>query len=122
MKKLILAQQVLQEYDFDTIAFRGMSGAFLGPSIATAMEKQMILVRKPEDKTHSKMRVEGNRAANRYVIVDDFIASGDTKRAIIDAISTWAPDANFVGLLEVHDLHQIDIDRYRQRNKPFPLS
>ena len=30
--------KALEKYDFDTLAFRGMSGTLIGPSVALAME------------------------------------------------------------------------------------
>lgn len=109
-EKIRLAQAALQGYDFDTIAFRGMSGAFLGPAIATAMNKQMILVRKPNDTSASvpmdnRLMVEGNNEAKKYVIVDDVVSTGKTKIAIIEAVSKFAPDACYLGLLDVYWLN-----------------
>lgn len=121
-QKLVLAQQVLEDYEFDTFAFMGMSGAFVGPALAVAMDKQMILVRKPGDNSHTFHRVEGNKEAQRYIIVDDFTASGDTKRTIIQAVRNFAPDANYLGLLEVSCLYNDDVQRYKRLERPFPLS
>lgn len=71
--------------EFDCIAFRGMSGALLAAPVASALGKNLILVRKDE-KRHSMYRVEGVRSKTRYIIVDDFVSTGDTVRAIIEAI------------------------------------
>lgn len=71
---------------FDAIAFRGMSGAIVSGCVALSINKSLIMVRKPGDKTHSGLKVEGDYNAKRYVIVDDLISSGDTVREMIDAI------------------------------------
>lgn len=111
----------LRYHNFDTIAFRGMSGAFLGPSIAVRMNKQMILVRKPDDDSHSYRKVEGNQSALRYVIVDDFIASGNTKSTIINAVSKFAPEANFVGMLQVAYIRDHEL-AVTSKTAPYPLT
>jgi adenine/guanine phosphoribosyltransferase-like PRPP-binding protein len=93
---------VLKRYDFQGIAFRGVSGALSGPPLAFKMNKTVIVVRKPkhEETNHSSMPVEGDRAVKRYVIVDDFISSGATVREIVQRISEFAPDARCIGVIE----------------------
>lgn len=98
------AVSALRDYKFDTVAFRGMSGAIIGPSVAMALNKSMLLVRKPEDTTHSSLKVEGDWAARRYIIVDDFVESGGTRDAIKEAIAAVAPKAKCLGVLEVTHL------------------
>lgn len=120
-ERVDIAVQVLRDYDFDTIAFRGISGALIAPPVALRMNKQMIVVRKPEDSTHSLLKVEGNKAARKYVILDDFSCSGATRRAIVEAVTTFAPDACFLGLLGVRDITQINIEYYASRCKRYPL-
>jgi len=119
--RIDLAVRALQTHTFDTIAFRGMSGAFLGPQIAAFLDKEMILVRKPHDDTHSFYNVEGFKGARRYIIVDDFISLGGTKRAIIEAVSKFAPDANFVGLLPVLRIRDYMLEHSERHNTPYPL-
>lgn len=116
------AVRALAGWDFDTIAFRGFSGAIIGTSVAQQMDKQMILVRKPGDDSHSGHKVEGHKGVKKYIILDDFIDSGATKRAIIDAISHWAPDASFLGLLEVRDITEFHLNHYPSIGRPYPLS
>ncbi len=65
---------------FDAIACRGVSGLLIAPIVAMRLNKTLIVVRKGE-KTHSCYVVEGDHAAKRYLILDDFIASGATVRA-----------------------------------------
>jgi len=69
-------------YKIDAIAFRGMSGALVGPMAATFLNKGMLLVRKPGDGSHSDYTVEGMILARKYVIVDDFVSTGVTVSAI----------------------------------------
>lgn len=83
---------------FDTIAFRGMSGALIAPIVAHTLGKEIILIRKKtEDYTNSNEKVEGHLAAKEYVILDDFICSGDTVREIMRRVKRFAPQAELVG-------------------------
>lgn len=91
----------LKNKRFDTIAFRGMSGALIAPIVAKEMKKEIILVRKEAkhiiNQAHSARLIEGHSGAQRYVIIDDFISSGDTLREIIKQIKVFAPTAKVVG-------------------------
>jgi adenine/guanine phosphoribosyltransferase-like PRPP-binding protein len=87
----------------DAIAFRGMSGCLFAAPLAARMRKPMIMVRKKcescgEFQSHSYHLVEGDRKATTYVIVDDFVATGNTTRAIKEAISAWS-HAKCVGVM-----------------------
>jgi adenine/guanine phosphoribosyltransferase-like PRPP-binding protein len=116
---ITLACRALRGYDFDAIAFSGMSGALIGPPVALALGKSMILVRKPDDDTHSCHRVEGDRNTRRYVILDDFVCSGDTKKRIVEGVKGFAPDAEFLGLLSVTYLDERELERHQ--GSLFPL-
>jgi hypothetical protein len=85
--KFIKASQV----EFDSIAFRGMSGALIAPIVAFKMKKDLILVRKKES-SHSNHAVEGNKATRRYIIIDDFVGGGTTLDTIVSTINN---DVNF---------------------------
>ena len=87
-----LACKVFKRMDFDAIAFTGVSGMLIGPTICLRLGKPMIVVRKGDlDDCHSSNRVEGFQAAKRYVIVDDFVGSGDTVRRIQEAVKEFSP-------------------------------
>ncbi len=71
---------------FDALAVRGVSGLTIGPILAYEMGKGLIVVRKGETR-HSLCDVEGLLGPTvRYLIVDDFIASGATMREIQEQI------------------------------------
>jgi adenine/guanine phosphoribosyltransferase-like PRPP-binding protein len=66
---------------FDAIAFRGSSGLLIGPALAMALDKGMILVRKEDpytDAHHSWYKVEGDTSARSYIVVDDQVCTGET--------------------------------------------
>jgi len=113
-------------HTFDAVAFRGMSGAILGPIIAIALNKSMILVRKPNDGSHSQQNaswgqtnftdhngckrkltslIEGDVNTRRYIVVDDFQSEGKTARAIRDEIRKVLPDALCLGVCAVSKLY-----------------
>jgi adenine/guanine phosphoribosyltransferase-like PRPP-binding protein len=98
------AKTALSNQDYDAIAFRGVSGALLASPLSIMVNKPLIVVRKPGESAHSKASCEGCVTAKRYIIVDDFVATGGTCRAIIKAIKVFSPDAQFVGVLEAQNL------------------
>src|ERR1700676_3614538 len=71
---LKLAVPLVKKYDFQSFAFRGISGALIAPLLAHKTEKTLIVVRKPkpDESSHSGYPVEGDLNAQRYIIVDDF--------------------------------------------------
>jgi orotate phosphoribosyltransferase-like protein len=80
---------------FSAIAFRGMSGSLVGPTVALRLKKEFLMVRKEEARTHSEHKVEGTISVTdqTYIIVDDFISSGNTVRETINQIKDVLPNA-----------------------------
>lgn len=99
------ASNLAKQYDFQAFAFRGMSGSLIAPLLAYKMRKSLLAVRKPkhcdapESQSHSFLHVEGDEAASRYIIIDDFTSSGATVRAILEGISEFAPEAKCLGCI-----------------------
>ena len=81
-----------------SIAFRGMSGAVIAPIVAHELDLGLIVVRKPNDSSHSENRVEGERH-KPYVIVDDFVSTGTTVLAIIEAIEDSGMGQSCLGVI-----------------------
>lgn len=81
---------------FDTIVFRGTSGALVGPAVALALDKPMLFIRKPSSDSHYSGICEGNVVTENYVIIDDFISSGNTLRAIKGAIADYRNGHNSI--------------------------
>lgn len=92
LKKLIRrAKEELKPFAdrYEAVAFMGNSGAMFGPILAAATGKEMILVRKNKENSHSTLNVEGymNETEHlRYIITDDLVSSGETLRTIRDRI------------------------------------
>jgi adenine/guanine phosphoribosyltransferase-like PRPP-binding protein len=74
----------LEKIDCDAIAFSGMSGALIAPIIAYKTGKNIILVRKSKDDSHSSYKIEASSTkCKKYVIIDDLISTGTTVEFII---------------------------------------
>lgn len=71
--------------EFDTIVFRGSSGALVCPTLAMKLDKEMLLVRKA-DNNHSCYQLEGYVGAKRFIVVDDLICSGGTINEIFNKV------------------------------------
>lgn len=73
--------------EFDSIAVRGTSGLLVGSPVAMMLGKPLIVVRKPGESSHSSLDVEHiGPVGMRVLFLDDFISSGDTKDAVIEAV------------------------------------
>lgn len=77
--------------EFDAIAFRGLSGALVGPAVACRMKKGFLAVRKmKEEESHSTVAVEGAVKADcQYIIIDDLISSGATVWNIVTELNKF---------------------------------
>ncbi len=82
---------------FDSIACCGVSGLMVVPQIAELLNKNIVIVRKPDEKRYSEFWIEGV-SPFRYVVVDDLICSGDTFKWIRQAIHEDNPKAICMGL------------------------
>lgn len=91
------AALALKCVEFDSIAFIGMSGALLAPTLAYVMNKELIALRKQPSNSHSFHSIEGYAATKKYIVVDDFICTGETLRDVIKRMKDFAPQAEFVG-------------------------
>lgn len=87
---------------FDAIAFSGMSGAVMAPTLAYLLDKQLIIVRKDAElaNSHSSSMVEyaGYPLKDRVIIVDDFVSSGATVLRIMEKIRDANLRATFVAV------------------------
>lgn len=136
---IAMARQALRETKFDTIAFTGTSGAALAYILSNELGIPLICVRKKDDGSHFQNgqngRLEGNTAAERYLIVDDFICGGGTILDIIDTINKSIKKAKCVGILlyDYSRSHRSEYQgvpvyssketiNYEQRSFPFPYS
>lgn len=100
---------------FDAVAFCGMSGALVAPSVADALDKHLIMVRKKDDGSrHSSYAVEGE-LTGRYLILDDFISMGTTVKYMLTEIAkathNWKEKPKAVAIF-VYNASNYDRHRY----------
>lgn len=70
---------------FDSIAVTGMSGVVVGSPVSLDLEVPLVIIRKGSDKHHIHDGfdiVNIEHIGKRYLIVDDFVDSGDTLRRV----------------------------------------
>jgi orotate phosphoribosyltransferase-like protein len=75
---------------FDAIAFSGSSGCAIAFHVAATLGIPLMYVRKANEQSHSYQKVDCNFARGeikKYLIVDDFVQSGDTIRHITNTIA-----------------------------------
>lgn len=76
---------------FDAIAFRGVSGSGVAFPVSMLMGMPVIYVRKDKEKTHGEKIEATEHVVKRYIVIDDFISSGDTVREIVAKIDRIIP-------------------------------
>jgi adenine/guanine phosphoribosyltransferase-like PRPP-binding protein len=101
--------QKLRQYEFDTLAFSGISGVSIGFILAQLMDKEVISVRQPgvRRRAGSQYNEEGYRHALKYVIIDDLISTGTTAARVIRGVRKIAPQAELVGILVYYNCVQL---------------
>lgn len=89
-----VAQKRLARVNFDTMVGTGFSGGIVIPSLALAMGKKFVLIRKEtDDSHHGKGRLLG-QLGERWIFVDDFISSGRTRKRVIEKVEQAAKDSS----------------------------
>lgn len=87
----------LKNYRFDSIACCGISGSIVVPQVAEILNKNILVVRKFNEKCYSDFSTEGV-APYRYIILDDLICSGNTAKHIKKTIKEEYPRAKCIGI------------------------
>lgn len=90
--------ELKRDHQIDSVAFQGSSGAAVAFTAAWATDLRLLHVRK-RDGNHAGVNVEGFRTPRCYVIIDDFIGSGDTMARIITEIHAHAPLAKLCAVV-----------------------
>lgn len=80
------AKERLANVEFDTLVGTGFSGSIVIPSIALALGKNFVLIRKESDDSHHGGGRLLGQLGERWIFVDDFVSSGRTRRRVIDKI------------------------------------
>jgi len=79
------ARRALESVNYDTMVGTGLSGALVIPTLAKALGKTFLIIRKDSENNHSGLQAEGE-LGDRWIFVDDFISSGATKRRVMDVV------------------------------------
>jgi len=104
-KILAPARKALATVTFDTVVGTGLSGALVVPIFAREFGTNFAVVRKPGESNHDIGSIVG-RVGDRWLFVDDFIASGATLRRVKAVMAdlrqgTWGDpagiDSEYVG-------------------------
>ena len=87
-----------------TLVGTGVSGSISVVTLATALELPFAIVRRPGDGSHSYSAsnsvdgyVEGYLEHQRWVFVDDFVATGATLLRVLRAMKKQFPDSEYAG-------------------------
>lgn len=90
--QIATAKHVLAEVDFDMIIGTGLSGGLVIPKLAAALGIDWAIVRKEEEQSHRERRVEGTFFGRKWLFVDDFVASGATRRRVKAEVQRYCED------------------------------
>lgn len=85
---------------FDTIAVTGISGMLIGPTLAAVTRTNLVVIPKTDNESSHRNNGPVGVIGSRWIFVDDFICSGETRRRVREAIHKVCPDAIEVGTLE----------------------
>lgn len=115
------AMEDLSDVDFDTIVGTGFSGGIVIPSLALIMGKKFALIRKDTDDSHHGSGLPVGEIGDRWIFVDDFIASGKTRKRVIkrvdDFLDMWEGTSEMVGQYMYADYGVDGVGfKYYQRN------
>ena len=76
------------------IAFRGASGALVAMPICEKLQMLPMMVRKPNDGSHSGKQLEGGYC-HSFIIVDDLVDTGTTVQSILSTIDKVYGGSNY---------------------------
>src|SRR4051812_35560320 len=86
------------QVEFDTIAVTGVSGLIIGAPLANLLEKDLLVIRKSIDGTHSSELVEGWGRNQKILLVDDMVAEGHTLQRMREMINDRCDNPEIVGV------------------------
>ena len=91
----------LARVNFDTLVGTGFSGSIVIPSLALALGKSFVLIRKETDDSHHGKGNLVGALGERWIFVDDFVSSGRTRNRVLTKVEEWAREydctTEFVG-------------------------
>lgn len=106
------AEEHLRDVRYDTMVGTGLSGSVVVPILATLLGKTWMIVRKPGEAAHSSHVAEG-RLGQRWIFVDDFMATGATQMRVRDRIADVADAHGFLTHFIGSYLYSVDSEKGR---------
>lgn len=89
VKKTVTAIRRLQKLlEFDQIVCTGISGQSIAWPVGYVTGIPVAVVRRRGERGHHGYKVENFKRTKRYIIIDDFICSGDTIKHMVSTISS----------------------------------
>lgn len=102
----------LADVEFDTLVGTGFSGSIVIPSLALALGKNFVLIRKETDDSHHGKGLLVGQLGEKWIFVDDFVSSGMTRRRVLDKVRDWSEQydctTEFVGQYMYQSLNTDD--------------
>lgn len=92
--------RLLQEsgLNFDTIAIQGASGFLVGSPLAMVLGKDLMIIKKPGEKTNYRFGVMGAGSNQKILLVDDCVDTGATLANMLNEIKLYCHNPTFRGL------------------------
>lgn len=116
---LKVAKQLAHSHPFDAIAFTGTSGAAYAYPLSYHLQIPLLCIRKSETNNHYGQLLEGAVEAKRYLIVDDWVATGKTINRIVSTIRSSNYSAEFAAAL----LYDMEDSKFKSdRNRPVTVA
>lgn len=80
------ARELLEGVEYDTMVGTGLSGGIAVPQLAQALGKKYLIIRKAGEASHGMPGGAVGELGKRWLFVDDFISSGDTRWNVLRAV------------------------------------
>lgn len=81
------ARKDLRDINFDTIVGTGFSGGVVIPTLARSLKVKFALLRKETDDSHHGSGRLLGEIGRRWIFVDDFCSSGNTRRRVLEKVA-----------------------------------
>lgn len=93
--------RIIEQTGADTIVVTGKSGISVAMAALMVADFPLVVVRKDGEGAHGN-KIEGPEGHNvlRYLILDDFVSSGNTVRRVIDKLEMEASRQGDLGAVE----------------------
>jgi adenine/guanine phosphoribosyltransferase-like PRPP-binding protein len=90
--KTLITKHKLQ---FDGFIVTGISGIVMGSILCRILRKDLVIVRKDGDGSHSTYSVENYKPNKKYIFLDDLVCSGKTFRNVEEKMNVAFSDLKY---------------------------